>query len=56
MNGIEVAVETHHFNGKLFISDQEQVVKELVSNFSDIANEKENGNLPIHFAAKYSAS
>lgn len=43
-------------NGKSFVLDQENVVRELISNFTDLQNAEENGNLPIHFAAIHSVS
>lgn len=39
-----------------FISDQEEVVKELIRNNSEILNTEVNGDSPIHFAVKHSES
>lgn len=49
-------MKARNLNRNLFVSDQENVVRELIGNYTDIQNEEENGNLPIHFAAKHSAS
>lgn len=37
-----------------FVLDQEEVVKELITNNSEVLDTKINGRLPIHFAAKHS--
>lgn len=46
-----------YFNQKKkpFISDQEQVAKELISNDTRIIYMTINGDFPIHFATKQSA-
>lgn len=58
--------KTHDFNHKskktVYFTDQEEVVKEIIGNNSDILNVKSggddyhDGDLPIHFAAKLSMS
>lgn len=39
---------------KCFILDQEEVVKMMIGNNSEILNTKIDGDLPIHFAARNS--
>lgn len=48
--------EATWFQMKTFVSGQEDIVKEKIRNNPDIVNERVNGDLPIHWAVKYSAS
>lgn len=51
---LEIDLEIESFSIKILITDQEDVVKEIVKNNPEILNKWIDADLPIHFAIKHS--